>query len=99
MDGLAHALAGDLLVCFGHFREASDLHKETKRERTGEGLRHGGRKSTGANERQMGDKAKWIQLIHAGFDKWHGDRERCLRYTHTHTYALFNADYRAQTHQ
>ena len=38
--------------------------------------RHGGRKSRGASERQMGDKAKWIQRIHADFDKWHSDRER-----------------------
>lgn len=46
-------------------------------------------------ERQMGDKAKWIQLLQTDFDKWHSDRETAemhtLVQTHTHTHSIMQA--------
>ena len=77
------------------------LHFE--REGTGEGQpprdRYmGGRRERAeeTGERQMGDKAKWIQLIQTDFDKWHSDREmaemhtlaQTHTHTHTHTYSI-----------
>lgn len=51
----------------------------TKRDMEG-----GGAERDRGRERQMGDTAKWIQHIHADFDKWQSDTER-----HSNTHTLY----------
>lgn len=56
---------------------------------------YGGEGAEEMGERQMGDKAKWIQLLQTDFDKWHSDRETAemhtLVQTHTHTHSIMQA--------
>lgn len=52
---------------------------------------YGGEGAEEMGERQMGDKAKWIQLLQTDFDKWHSDRETAEMHTLVQTHTLYHA--------